>query len=83
MVFITCNKIKIAPNPDIIPIGIPIIANINPSYKTFLFICFEVAPIDANIPYCLVFSVIDISKLFLMQNIDVTIIIPITTAATV
>ena len=73
-------KIKIIPN--IIPIGIEIIPIINASWNTIFRICFLVAPIDDNIPYCFIFSVIDISKLFLIQYTDVNpitnIIIPTT-----
>ena len=69
------NTINIAKSPLKIPRGIPIIPKIKPSYKTFFFICFEVAPTDANIPYCFVFSVIEIAKLFRIQNTDVTIMI--------
>ena len=78
---ITLSKIKIATKPLNIPTGIPIIPKIKPSYKTFFLICFEVAPTEASIPYCLVFSVIEISKLFLIQKTEVT-IITITTALT-
>ena len=78
---ITFNRIKSANNPHKIPIGIAISASIIASYNTFFFICFGVAPTDASIPYCLIFSVIDIAKLFRMQKILVTIIITITTTA--
>ena len=40
-----------------------------------------VAPIEANIPYCLVFWLIDIAKLLLIHTAEVIIIITITTAA--
>ena len=73
----TFNKIKIANIPDNIPIGIEISPNIIPSYNTFFFICFDVAPTLASIPYCLNLSVIEILKLFLITNIAVTTIIEI------
>ena len=66
---------KVAKLPDIIPKGIPIKPKIVASYKTFFLICFLVAPILFNIPYCFVFSDMDISKLFLIQNTEVIIII--------
>ena len=45
------------------------------SQKTFFLICLLVAPILLNIPYCLIFSVMEMSKLFLIQNTDVKTII--------
>ena len=68
--------------PKNIPSGIPINASIVASNNTFFLTCFLVAPMLLNIPYCLFFSVIEISKLFLIQNTDVNIIIPIAIATT-
>ena len=69
--------------PNNNPNGIPINPNIVASKNTFFLICFFVAPILFNIPYCFVFSAIDISKLFFIQKTDVNTIIPQTTATTV
>ena len=54
-----------------------------PSYKTFFLICLLVAPILASIPYCLVFSVIEILKLLRITKTLVRMIMAITTPATV
>jgi len=70
-----------AKRPLSIPATIPAAPKAAASYSTFLLICLGVAPIEANIPYCFVFSVIDIEKLLLMHTADVTIIITITTSA--
>ena len=61
----------------------PIIPKIRASYSTFLLICLGVVPIDASIPYCLTFSVIDMLKLFFIQYAEIRIIIIKTTIATV
>lgn len=53
------------------------------SFITLFLICFFVAPTEESIPYIFIFSVIDIAKEFLMQNILVNIIINITTPPTV
>ena len=47
--FTICNNTNTAKTPDIIPSGIPIIPNNNPSKITFFFICFLVAPTLASI----------------------------------
>ena len=74
VIFININVAKI---PTRIPIGIEINPNNIPSNKTLLLICFFVAPILDSIPYCFIFSVIDIAKLLRITNTLVTIIIPI------
>ena len=75
------NKIIIATIPNKIPSGIATIPIYNPSSKTLLFICFLVAPTDASIPYCFVFSDTEILKLFLITNTLLTTIITIITPA--
>ena len=65
-----------ANTPKSNPSGIPINPNIVASKNTFFLICFFVAPTLFSIPYCLVFSAIDMSKLFFIQNTDVNTIIP-------
>ena len=75
------SKIIIATIPNKIPSGIAIIPIYNPSSKTLLFICFLVAPTDASIPYCFVFSDTEILKLFLITNTLLTTIITIITLA--
>ena len=70
------TKMYEANTPKTNPKGIPINPRIVASKNTFFLICFLVAPMLLSIPYCFIFSVIEISKLFLMQNIDVTTIIP-------
>ena len=66
-----------------VPTGIPTTPSIAASVLTLLFIWRLVAPTLESIPYCLIFSVIDMLKLFLIQYTDVSIIIKATTAATV
>ena len=80
--FNTIDNIQFTNIPSNIPDGIPINPNIAPSNSTFFLICFLVAPIDDNIPYCLVLSVIDIAKLFLITNTLEIIIITTTTIPT-
>ena len=57
-------------NNDILHLFIPV------SYTHLL-----VAPKLASMPYCLIFSVIDMLKLFLIQYTDVSLIIKATTVA--
>ena len=56
-----------AKSPNTTPRKIPTYHIMAASVYTLFFICFLVAPILDNIPYCLIFSEIDISKLFLIQ----------------
>ena len=77
----TFIKINVAKTPQNIPIGIDIKPKSIPSNNTFFLICFFVAPMLDNIPYCFIFSVIEIAKLFLITNTLETIIIPITIPA--
>ena len=72
---------QIAKTPHRIPNGIAITPSTTPSNNTFFRICFEVAPMLANIPYCLIRSIIEMSKLFLMTKTDVNIIIRMTITA--
>ena len=77
----TKDNMKQASTPQSIPKGIAITPRIKPSYKTFFLICLFVAPTLTSIPYCLVFSIIEILKLLRITKMLVTIIIPITTPA--
>ena len=81
--FVTFINMYDAKIPHTIPIGIPIQPKINASYNTFFLICLLVAPTLASIPYCLIFSVIEILKLFFMQKTDVNIIIAVTIIANI
>ena len=63
------------------PATIPITPINAASKNTFFLIWRGVAPIEANIPYCLVFWLIDIAKLLLIHTAEVIIIITITTSA--
>ena len=63
------------------PAGIPIMPSIKPSKSTLCLICFDVAPIEASIPYNFVFSVIEIAKLLRITKIlEIAIITIIITA---
>ena len=75
------SKIIIAIIPNKIPSGIAIIPIYKPSSKTLFLICFLVAPTDASIPYCFVFSETEMLKLFLITNTLLTTIITIITPA--
>lgn len=77
------NKTNIANSPETIPSGTPMHPSIIASYITLFLICFFVAPTELNIPYIFIFSVIAIANEFLMQNILVNIITPISIPHTV
>ena len=81
--FTTLTSISDAKIPLMVPTGIPTTPSIAASVLTLLFIWRLVAPTLASMPYCLIFSVIDMLKLFLIQYTDVSMIIKATTAATV
>ena len=81
IIFATFVSTYAASTPLPIPIGIPTIPSIAASVFTLFLICLFVAPMLESIPYCLIFSVIDILKLFFMQYTEVSIIINATIAA--
>ena len=77
------SSTNIANSPEIIPSGTPTHPSIIASYITLFLICFLVAPTELSIPYIFIFSVIAIANEFLMQNILVNIITPISIPHTV